>query len=155
VAPHCGWVLDIVEHLVTVHRFILLPRRWVVNRSFGWLKRYRRLSKDYEVLPASSEALIRVAMINLMTRATGPAPGGGALRETEGPATCLRGGQSLTFSTPTKASPGDSTMRKEDLVGGGMLPLVRVVERSEACRILRIDIGAVAHQQRCQRRGCR
>jgi transposase len=68
VQTRCQWLLEIVAHLAPVHHFLLLPRRWVVERTFGWWIHYRRLSKDYEVLPASSEALIRLTMINLMTR---------------------------------------------------------------------------------------
>jgi putative transposase len=56
VQTRCQWRLEIVAHLATVHHFLLLPRRWVVERTFGWWTYYRRLSKDYEVLPASSEA---------------------------------------------------------------------------------------------------
>ncbi len=48
--------------------FQVIKRRWVVERTFGWLGRYRRLSKDYEQLPESSEALIRIALIHLMLR---------------------------------------------------------------------------------------
>jgi hypothetical protein len=45
-----------------------LSKRWVVERTFGWLGKYRRWSKDYEYLTASSEAMIYVAMIHLMVR---------------------------------------------------------------------------------------
>jgi len=47
--------------------FQVLPRRWVVERTFAWLGRYRRLSKDYEVLTATEEAWIYLAMTRLMT----------------------------------------------------------------------------------------
>ena len=46
--------------------FQVLPRRWVVERTFAWLGRYRRLSKDYEALPATEEAWIYLAMSRLM-----------------------------------------------------------------------------------------
>jgi putative transposase len=48
--------------------FEVLPRRWVVERTFGWLGRYRRLSKDYELLPEVSESLIYAAMVRLMLK---------------------------------------------------------------------------------------
>ena len=46
--------------------FVLVPRRWVVERTFGWLGRWRRLSRDYEELPEVSEAMIKLAAIRLM-----------------------------------------------------------------------------------------
>jgi putative transposase len=46
--------------------FQVLPRRWVVERTFAWLGRYRRLSKDYEALPATEEAWIYLAMSRLL-----------------------------------------------------------------------------------------
>jgi len=60
------WVLQIVERSKDVKGFAVLPRRWVVERTFSWLGKYRRLSKDYESLTISSEAMIQLAMINLM-----------------------------------------------------------------------------------------
>jgi putative transposase len=44
------------------------PKRWIVERTFGWLNRYRRLSKDYEELPQTSEVMILIAMSHLMLR---------------------------------------------------------------------------------------
>jgi putative transposase len=60
--------LEIVKRTDTVQGFVVQPKRWIVERTFGWLNRFRRLSKDYEYLPATSEAMIHVAMINLMVR---------------------------------------------------------------------------------------
>ena len=60
------WVLQIIKRCDDVKGFVVLPRRWVVERTFSWLGKYRRLSKDYESLTDSSEAMIQIAMINLM-----------------------------------------------------------------------------------------
>ena len=43
----------------------ILPKRWVVERTFAWLNNFRRLSKDFEILPATAENMIRIAMIKL------------------------------------------------------------------------------------------
>jgi putative transposase len=48
--------------------FAVLPRRWVVERTTSWIDQHRRMSKDYERLCASGEALVYAAMIRLMTR---------------------------------------------------------------------------------------
>lgn len=68
VQATCTWVLEIVRRPEGCQGFVLLPRRWVVERTFGWLSHYRVLSKDYEVLPRNSEAVVYVAMIHLMVR---------------------------------------------------------------------------------------
>lgn len=60
--------LEIVKRPEDAKGFILLPRRWVVERTFGWFGRYKRLSKDYEYLTQTSEAMIRGVMIHIMIR---------------------------------------------------------------------------------------
>lgn len=62
----CGWTLEIVKRSDKVKGFVVLPRRWVVERTFGWLGRNRRMSKDYEELEESSEAMVHIAMTRLM-----------------------------------------------------------------------------------------
>jgi putative transposase len=58
--------LEVVEKAAA--GFVVLPRRWVVERTFAWLGRCRRLSKDYEETTASGEAFVKLAMIHLMVR---------------------------------------------------------------------------------------
>jgi putative transposase len=60
--------LEVVKRLEGFKGFHVLPKRWIVERPFGWLNRYRRLSKDDEYLPQTSETMIRVTMIHLMIR---------------------------------------------------------------------------------------
>ena len=64
----CGWVLEIVKRSDQAKGWVLLPRRWVVERTFGWLSQCRALARDYEFHRETSEALIQVAMIHLMLR---------------------------------------------------------------------------------------
>ena len=64
----CHWILEIVKRPDDVQGFVVLPRRWVVERTFAWLGKYRRLSKDYEALTDTSEAMIYAAMVHLMIR---------------------------------------------------------------------------------------
>ena len=73
----CGWILAIVKRSDTAEGWVLLPRRGVVERTFGWLSRCRALARDYEFHAETSEALIHVAMIHLMLRrlAKGGQPG--------------------------------------------------------------------------------
>ena len=62
------WILAIVNRPKDQKGFVVLPRRWVVERTFAWLGRYRRLSKDYERLTDTSENMIKIAMIHLMLK---------------------------------------------------------------------------------------
>ena len=61
-----GLTLIIVPRIAGMTGFVVIPRRWVVERTLGWLGRWRRLSKDYECLPEVSEAMVNLAMIRLM-----------------------------------------------------------------------------------------
>ena len=58
--------LEIVKRPEAAKGFVLLAKRWIVERTFGWFGRYRRLSKDYEGTCESSEDMIYAAMINRM-----------------------------------------------------------------------------------------
>lgn len=64
----CHFVVTTVLRPLGVKGFVVLPKRWIVERTFAWLGRYRRLSKDYEANPKSSEAWIYLAMIHRMNR---------------------------------------------------------------------------------------
>ena len=74
-AQRCGgWQLELVRRPVQQHTFQVLPRRWVVERTFAWLGRQRRLSKDYEALPETSESWVYTAMTGLMLRRLARSP---------------------------------------------------------------------------------
>jgi transposase len=83
-----GWSVEVVKHWWTGVRYVwvapgqepptlpsgfhVLPHRWIVERTFGWLGRHRRLSKDYEYLPETSETWIYIAMSRLMLKRLAP-----------------------------------------------------------------------------------
>jgi putative transposase len=60
--------VEIIKRTDDLKGFKIVPRRWVVERTFGWFGRFRRLSKDYELLPEHSESMIYLAMMQLMLR---------------------------------------------------------------------------------------
>jgi putative transposase len=65
-AAACGWKVEIVSRPAGAKGFVVVPRRWAVERTFGWLLRNRRLSKDYEELAETTEAWVYAAMTRLM-----------------------------------------------------------------------------------------
>lgn len=68
VANLTGWLWEVVKRSDSKKSFVLLPRRWVVERSFAWLSFNRRLSKDYEKLTRNSESALYVAMLPMMLK---------------------------------------------------------------------------------------
>ena len=73
VFAHAPFRLAVVSRPAGAEGWVQLPQRWVVERTFAWLGRARRLSKDYERQPESSEAMMKVSMIHLMLRRLEPA----------------------------------------------------------------------------------
>lgn len=68
VKRYCGWTLEIVKRSDNLKGFRILPKRWIVERTFSWLNKYRRLSKDYEYYTDTSETMVYIAMTHLMVR---------------------------------------------------------------------------------------
>ena len=68
------FLLELVRRPLAAVGFVLLPQRWVVERTFAWLGRYRRHSRDYERRTDSSEAMIQISMIHRMARRIAPGP---------------------------------------------------------------------------------
>lgn len=62
-----GWAVQVVKR-TEAHCFAVLPKRWIVERTFAWLNHFRRLAKDHEILPQSSETFITISMIHLALR---------------------------------------------------------------------------------------
>jgi putative transposase len=69
----CGWRLEIVSRPAEARGFVVVPRRWAVERTIAWICRNRRLSKDYEELAETTEAWVYLAMLRLMLRRLAPA----------------------------------------------------------------------------------
>lgn len=66
------YALEVVLRSDDRKGFVLLPKRWIVERTFAWINNHRRLSKDYERYPKTSETMIQIAMIRLMLRRLQP-----------------------------------------------------------------------------------
>jgi transposase len=74
VAATGSWHLEIVKRS-DLHRFVVLPKRWIVERTFAWISRNRRLARDYERYDTTVAAFVRLAMIRIMLkRLTRPSP---------------------------------------------------------------------------------
>ncbi len=67
-AARLGIALEVVQRDPRSRGFAPLPRRWTIERTFGWIMMFRRLARDYETLPTRSAALIQLRMIDLMAR---------------------------------------------------------------------------------------
>ena len=63
-----GFAIELVKRPPGTVGFQVLPKRWIVERTFGWLGRSRRLSKDYEYHPQTSETMIHISMTHLMLK---------------------------------------------------------------------------------------
>lgn len=72
VEAHRQYTLHIVSRPEGSKGFVLIPKRWVAERTFGWIGRYRRLSKDYERRSDSSEAMVQIASVHLMLQRLAP-----------------------------------------------------------------------------------
>ena len=68
VRKNFGWSLEIVRRSDKSKGFEVLPRRWIVERTFGWLGRYRRLARDFEHTVSSSESVVYIASIRRMLK---------------------------------------------------------------------------------------
>ncbi|PLZ83859.1 IS5/IS1182 family transposase, partial [Fischerella thermalis WC217] len=68
VMNFCRWIVQVVLRSQEAKGFVLLKKRWLVERTFGWLTGCRRLVRDYELLPETSETFIYLAMIRIMVR---------------------------------------------------------------------------------------
>lgn len=68
VMDFCRWIVQVVLRPEQTKGFLLLKKRWVVERTFGWVMGCRRLVRDYELLPETSETFIYLAMIRIMVR---------------------------------------------------------------------------------------
>jgi transposase len=68
LAPLGCWTLEIIKRADAAKGFVLLPRRWVVERTLAWLNRNRRLAKDFEATIASAETWLWIASVKLMVR---------------------------------------------------------------------------------------
>ena len=74
IAKTGSWTVEIVKR-TEAHRFVVLPKRWVVERTFAWIARNRRLARDFERYARTGAAFVRLAMIRIMLRRlTRPAP---------------------------------------------------------------------------------
>lgn len=72
--PLIDWKIEVVKRPPGTKGFVLLPKRWVVERTFAWLDRYRRLNKDYERRADSAEAWVKLVSIHRMLRYLKPSP---------------------------------------------------------------------------------
>jgi transposase len=73
VAATGAWKLEIVKRS-DLHRFVVLPKRWIVERTLAWISRNRRLARDFERHARKAAAFVRLAMIRLMLRRLAPSP---------------------------------------------------------------------------------